>query len=79
MGWFSIAGSFLLSMFLSGLLNLAKMLFDPIMDNDDFEQAHAGSIQIVTLIQKSADASHKYARTGYQWPLGAIGVGRNRS
>jgi hypothetical protein len=69
MGWFSIGGSFLLSMFFSGLLDLSKMLYDP-LDNDDFG-AEADNIQTDTLIQESASGSQRFLTTGQQLPFGA--------
>jgi hypothetical protein len=77
MGWFAIGGSFLISMFFSGLLDLSKMLYDP-LDNDDFG-SEADNIQTDTLIQESACGSQRFMTTGQQLPVGARATGDQSS
>lgn len=69
MGWFSIAGTFVLTLFFSGLLDLAKMLYDP-LDNETYS-ADADPIQVDTLIQEQNDASTRFLATGLHLPENA--------
>eukprot|EP00978_Attheya_sp_CCMP212_P017915 scaffold48344_cov49-Attheya_sp.AAC.6 len=69
MGWFSIGGTFLLSLFFSGLMDLAKMLYDPF--NNECFGADDDNIEIDTLIQESNNGSFRFATTGHQVPYAA--------
>lgn len=69
MGWYSIYASFLLSMFFSGLLDLSKMLFDP-LDNDEFG-AESDNIQTDVLLQETNGGSQRYMTAARQLPYGA--------
>jgi predicted membrane chloride channel (bestrophin family) len=67
MGWFSVAATFLLSLFFSGLMDLAKMLYDP-LDNEVF--GDIDNIQIDTVIQEINNGSLRFAATGSLLPGG---------
>jgi hypothetical protein len=68
MGWLSVAATFLLSLFFSGLMDLAKMLYDP-LDNEVF--GDIDNIQIDTVIQEINHGSLRFAATGSLLPDGA--------
>jgi hypothetical protein len=68
MGWFSVAATFLLSLFFSGLMDLSKMLYDP-LDNEVF--GDIDNIQIDTVIQEINNGSRRFASTGSLLPGGA--------
>lgn len=68
MGWFSIGATFLLSLFFSGLMDLAKMLYDP-LDNELF--GDIDNIQVDTLIQETNNGSLRFEAAGAILPEGA--------
>lgn len=68
MGWFSVPATFLLSLFFSGLMDLSKMLYDP-LDNEVF--GDIDNIQIDTVIQEINNGSRRFATTGSLLPDGA--------
>ena len=68
LGWFSVAATFLLSLFFSGLMDLSKMLYDP-LDNEVF--GDIDNIQIDTVIQEINNGSRRFAATGSSLPDGA--------
>lgn len=70
MGWFSVGATFLLSAFFTGLMDLAKMLYDP-LDNEVF--GDIDNIQVDTLIQETNNGSLRFAMSGAQLPMGARG------
>jgi hypothetical protein len=73
MGWFSVGATFLLSLFFSGLMDLAKMLYDP-LDNEAF--GDIDNIQVDTVIQETNNGSLRFAATGSLLPGGARKTGR---
>lgn len=72
MGWLAPAGTFLMSVFFSGLLDLSKVLYDP-LGNGDFGGV-ADSLQTDVLIQESSGGSQRYLSTGLELPVEQIGL-----
>lgn len=72
MGWLAPAGTFLMSVFFFGLLDLSKVLYDP-LGNGDFGGV-ADSLQTDVLIQESSGGSQRYLSTGLELPVEQIGL-----